>query len=175
MSDGRETANLDTLLTQLVSGDISQDEVRRLQNAVGRDSEHLDYCRDFMMVSCGLERLLHEQDQQASVWLKETLKGELEKPVTLRSRVPWKQVVTALAAMVLIGLSVGYVVANRGGRAKSHLGEVINGLNVKWADLLDKQARLDEGRPTENVKLVVEFDTPLDEAPIATRLIGCVS
>ena len=134
MSDGPKTAELDTLLMQLVSGDISQDEVKRLQNAVGRDSEHLDYCRDFMMVSCGLGRLLHEQDQQASVWLKETLKGELEKPVTVRSRIPWKQAVTALAAMVLMGLAVTYVIVNRGGRAKSHLGEVINGLSLKWAD-----------------------------------------
>ena len=113
MSDGRETANLDTLLMQLVSGDISQDEVKILQNAVGRDSEHLDYCRDFMMVSSGLERLLYEEDQQASAWLKETLKDELEKPATIRSRVPWKQVVTSLAAMVLMGLSVGYVIANQ--------------------------------------------------------------
>ncbi|MCH8193398.1 MAG: hypothetical protein IIA65_05210, partial [Planctomycetes bacterium] len=70
MSDGPKTAELDTLLMQLVSGDISQDEVKRLQNAIGQDSKHLDYCRDFMMVSCGLESLLHEQDQQASVWLK---------------------------------------------------------------------------------------------------------
>ena len=134
MSDGAKTADLDTLLMQLVHGDISQDEVKRLQTAVGRDSEHLDYCRDFMMVASGLERLLYEEDQQAATWLKETLKGELKKPLPVQTRFPWKQAVTGLAALVLIGLSVTYVIVNRGGRTKSHLGEVINGLSQKWAD-----------------------------------------
>lgn len=37
---------------------------------------------------------------------------------------------------------------------------LLDNINVKWAEMLDRINRLDRGDPTEHVVLTLEFDTP---------------
>ncbi len=103
MSKQNDTSELDALLMHVVKGDASKDQLKQLKEAASQSSEVLDYCRDLLVVSAGLERLIYEDDRQAEQWLEKTLHSEMNSTHTQRSARPWIRQLTSMAAVVIIG------------------------------------------------------------------------
>ena len=103
MSKQNDTSELDALLMHVIKGDVSKDQLKQLKEAASQSSEVLDYCRDFLVVSAGLERLTYEDDRQAEQWLKKTLHHEMGGTHAQHASRPWIRKLTSMAAVLIIG------------------------------------------------------------------------
>jgi len=140
---------LDTLLMLLAQGEISAEQLKKLQTSMAEHPETLEYAMDFLMVSAGLESVCREDDAEAAKRLQEILST---RTVTSRgTKIPRRFMLTvmrvAAAVLVFCGITVGFVKLMQATR-DTGLARIVNGLSMRWSDEgagLQSGTRLEKG------------------------------
>jgi len=130
-------AQLDSWLMHLIQGDISEEDLVRLEGAMADDLEILDYCLEFLVVTAGLEWMGREMESHGAEHLMQALKKgrRLSPRRTSGGGLRVVRMMTRLAAVVLVGLGIAYTVvrvrqpAPQGSVARIHSSQA-----AKWAE-----------------------------------------
>ena len=134
------TDKLDTWLMQLVHDEISAGDLKELESAMADDLAILDYCLEYLILTAGLEWIGRESEKENPATLAKTLKrarGARKSRVIPMPQFPaqWAKHATRLAAVLLVGLAVGYLLFSvTPSQQDAGLAQVINGLAAKWDD-----------------------------------------
>lgn len=125
---------LDTWLMQLIQGDISQEDLVRLEGAMADDLEILDYCLEYLITTAGLEWLGREMENKGAEHLVQSLKKG--RKITSRRSHSERRVLrfgARLAAVLVLGLGITYATLWVMRRPRQEgLAQIINGLSAKW-------------------------------------------
>lgn len=131
-------ATLDSWLMQLTQGDISEEDLVRLEGAMADDLEILDYCLEYMVVTAGLEWLGREMEGQGAEHLMTALKkGRRLSPRRVRRGGGLRLVrtVTRIAAVLILGLGIAYTVMRVRPRAsQGSVARIYSSQAAKWAE-----------------------------------------
>jgi hypothetical protein len=127
---------LDSWLMQLIQGDISQEDLVRLEGAMADDLEILDYCMDYLVVTSGLEWLGREMETHGAEHLMQSLrKGRRLSPRRSRGTLGFRIVrtVTRIAAVLLLGLGIAYAVIRFMPQApRTEVARIHSSHGAKW-------------------------------------------
>ncbi len=157
-------AQLDSWLMHLIQGDITQEDLVRLEGAMADDLEILDYCLEYLTVTAGLEWLGREMENQGAEHLMTALKkGRRLSPRRTHpgGGLRFVRTVTRIAAVLIFGLAIAYTVMRVRPRAATHsVARIHSSQAAQWSDAtlaVDPRTVLPEG-PRHLLQGVVDLE-----------------